>query len=151
MAPTLERSTLDLPTCDVQEEGGTMRATGPCGRSWSRGRPVGDGLRVVTAGLLLAWGVSLGFSGLGLGQSVAARWFNAYWTLPFLVYGLVGLLWPRAVGLGFWLSAVVVAGSVLLLLQSVPLAGMHLASLVGAAIVVVVALFVLTRRGGWHW
>lgn len=128
-----------------------MKASGHGQRSWSYGRPIGDGVRVLSAGLLLAWGISLAFSGFGLEHSLAARWFNDYWTLPFLIYGLVGLFWPRAVGLGFALAAFVVAGSVLILVESVPVAGLNLASLVGAGVVVLLALLVLSRRGGWHW
>ena len=51
-------------------------------QTWSDRAPAGDGLRVVSAGLLLAWGVSLGLSGLGLGHTLAARYFNYYWALP---------------------------------------------------------------------
>jgi len=115
-------------------------------------RPPGlHGARVLSAGLLLAWGVALGLSGFGLGHSEAARWFNDYWPLPFLAYGIVGLLWPRAVGLGFGLAALVVAGSVLLLVPHVPVAGLHLAALAGAAVVTLLALLVLTRGRGFRW
>lgn len=120
-------------------------------RSWTYGVPAADGFRVVVAGLFLAWGVSLGLSGLGLGHTLAARYFNDYWTLPFLIYGLIGLLWPRVVHLGFVLSVLVVVGSVLLLLQNVPFAGLHLSSLVAAGVLVLVAALVFTRKRGWWW
>ena len=120
-------------------------------QTWSDRAPAGDGLRVAAAGLLLAWGVSLGLSGLGLGHTLAARYFNYYWALPFLLYGLIGLLWPRMVRLGFVLSALVVVGSVLFLLQHIPFAGLNLSSLVAAGVLVLVAALVFTRKKGWWW
>ena len=75
--------------------------------------PSDQGGRLLGGALLLVWGLSLAFAGLGLQHSAFASAFQLYWPAPFIIWGLLGFLWHLArgtSGMMFYLLVAALAG-----------------------------------------
>lgn len=110
-----------------------------------------DVIRLVVASLLVVWGVSLALSGLGLSHSAFGDVFNVYWPVPFALFGLAGLFFGRTWGRAPGFYGLLLAGGAVLTLVNVRVPGLHMGSLVWAAVVIGVAVVMLIGVRWWWW